>query len=221
MIQSLYKLVFNKKVFDKISYEEYKNPPEEESSIEEQVFDGLRYRYDEFTDSYILLGFRDGYSVADLVIPDAVNGKPVRAIASEAFNQDKKLRSVVIPASIDYVSYLAFEYCSNLTTVESYATVLGENAFFGCGKLETISLKGVTIVKDAIGNCDNLKSVVLSKKVNFINNYAFYTWNIDAITYEGTMEEWRAIVKMASWAYGLEKIVCSDGVLDAEGKVIN
>ena len=157
------------------------------------------------------MGFREGYTVADLVIPDTANGKPVRAIASGAFKNDEILRSVVIPASIDYVSYVAFTNCSNLTTVESYASVLGPLTFFNCEKLETVTLKGVMVLKGVIGYSHKLKNVVIGKDVNLIEDDAFSSWNIYYIHFEGTKAEWEAIEKGED--LGLEKVICSDGTV--------
>lgn len=206
-----------------VTYEEYKNPSkEEESTFKDEIVCGvLRYEYDEVTDSYTVLGFQEGSSVTNLQIPDSVNGKPVRKIASNAFYNDEKLQSVVIPKSVQYIDYLAFDSCSNLRTVEVNGAILSEKAFFCCSMLETITLNGTTIIKSAIGNSHNLKNIVISKELKYIERTAFYTWNITNVAYEGTIEEWLKIEKTQDWDWGLEFIVCSDGTLDVDGNVVN
>lgn len=61
-------------------------------------------------------GFTDGCSSENLVIPAKIDGLPVVCIAQSAFD-GTAIRSVVIPASVETVSYEAFMRCSSLTSV--------------------------------------------------------------------------------------------------------
>ncbi len=79
-------------------------------------------------------------SSGELVIPDDIDGVPVRSIESGAFSDCKGMVSVTIPSSVTSIGRSAFSFCSGLTNV----TMCGERPdapsglFLGRGKLKTI-----------------------------------------------------------------------------------
>lgn len=58
------------------------------------------------------------YKGTSIVIPDEIDGIPVKRIADYAFQGNKKITSVVVGKNIDYVGKCAFEGCSNLTAIK-------------------------------------------------------------------------------------------------------
>lgn len=54
---------------------------------------------------------------ADLVIPEDLFGYPIKGIQNNAFRNYKYLKSVVIPAGVEYIGDYAFYNCDNLTSV--------------------------------------------------------------------------------------------------------
>ena len=77
-----------------------------------------------------------------VIIPDAINGKPVRAIGKRAF-ANKNITSVVLPYSLKRIGEEAFYQCK-LKSLELPETIekIEENAFGECEELTTVMLKG-------------------------------------------------------------------------------
>lgn len=76
-----------------------------------------------------------------VIIPSAVNGKPVTAIGDKAF-LGTKVQSVTIPDSVTVIGINAFKDCTELTEVNipSSVTEIRAYAFRGCTKLAKISV---------------------------------------------------------------------------------
>ena len=81
-----------------------------------------------------------------LVIPSTYKGKPVTAIANEAFMYCYALESIEIPASVTSIGDYAFRSCAALESIEISASVtsIGEYAFFGCESLRSLNYGGTT-----------------------------------------------------------------------------
>jgi uncharacterized ParB-like nuclease family protein len=97
-------------------------------------------------------------TAASVVIPSAIEGKPVTAIGSKAFRDCSGLTSVSLPAGITSISNEAFSGCSGLTSVSLPAgiTSIGYYAFSGCTRLTfttnggawTTAANGKILIKD-------------------------------------------------------------------------
>ena len=76
----------------------------------------------------------------DLVIPEAVDGIPVREIAPHAFENRLRLESVVLPKSVVKVGAFAFHSCRSLQKLEltEYAEDCHDGAFRGCDAIRLI-----------------------------------------------------------------------------------
>ncbi|MBR4759097.1 MAG: leucine-rich repeat protein, partial [Lachnospiraceae bacterium] len=97
-------------------------------------------------------GFKDKtIKIPESVTEDGVTYK-VTAIAKKAFKGNKKIQSVVIPASVTQVGNNAFEGCKNLKTVVIGKRIkkLGANLFKGCGKLKTVTIKSTGLSADNV-----------------------------------------------------------------------
>lgn len=85
-----------------------------------------------------------GYSgsAENLVIPDTINGYPVKGIADDAFDENYNLKSVVIPDDVTYIGSSAFSRCYNLVSVKlpESLTKIERNAFYKCYELDNIVL---------------------------------------------------------------------------------
>ena len=79
-----------------------------------------------------------------LVIPDAVEGKPVAALAAEACSQLEDVESISIPDSVISVGLCAFRGCSHLKSIAFPAglEVFNSDWLRGCGALEEMTLPG-------------------------------------------------------------------------------
>lgn len=78
----------------------------------------------------------------DLVIPETIDGLPVRKIMPSAFSLCQSLTSVKIPANMREVGEMAFSWCTSLTNVtfaEGTASI-GRAAFTNCVALQSVTL---------------------------------------------------------------------------------
>ncbi|MBO5327182.1 MAG: leucine-rich repeat domain-containing protein [Clostridia bacterium] len=99
-----------------------------------------------------------------IVIADTFDGKPVTAIAANAF-QEKLITSVYIPEGITKIGANAFFNCSKLSTVTipTSVTAIGEKAFHYCLRLSSVIFvtgsRLNTIGDWAFHSCENLATV--------------------------------------------------------------
>lgn len=71
--------------------------------------------------------------VYDLIIPEKINGIPVKSIAPEIFS-DSELVGVTFPDTMDTVSENAFSNCESLMLADGKSiTLIGKEAFYNCG----------------------------------------------------------------------------------------
>jgi len=77
-----------------------------------------------------------------LIIPDTIEGLPVRGINNEAFKGCSNLTSIIIPDGIRTIGNSAFLGCSKLTeiTIPDSVTSIGSAIFSGCSKLTSITV---------------------------------------------------------------------------------
>jgi len=115
-----------------------------------------------------------------VVIPNQINGVPVRIIGDYAF-EDTNVTSVTIPASVVSIGERAFDECASLTTVNfaqgSQLRTIDEQAFAGCAGLTNIIIPAsVTSIGDeAFAGCSSLVTVsfVQGSQLRTIGDGAF------------------------------------------------
>ena len=135
------------------------------------------YELGSLTSTYIAItGAKTG--VSELVIPESIDGIPVKLIDEKAFYENTSLVSVTMPDCIEEIKPLAFSFCNNLKTINipSSLTAIGGGAFYHCNSLD-IDLVIPGSVSSIDGNtftgCSSLISVVLEDGVSSISGYAF------------------------------------------------
>jgi len=76
-----------------------------------------------------------------LVVPESIEGYPVRVIASGAFHHRVELTEIVLPNGIELIGDYAFTYCKNLQTITLPENVryIGDCALLGATALKTIN----------------------------------------------------------------------------------
>ena len=108
----------------------------------------------------------------DLVIPSEYEGLPVTSIATRAFEQNKNLVSVEIPASITTLGDFVFSGCTSLKSVyfDTGLKSMGKGAFYNCTSLESISLPpSLSVIGDwAFWNCLSLTSIKIPANVSSV-----------------------------------------------------
>lgn len=110
-------------------------------------------------------------------IPSKIGGLSVTRIASAAFRDMTKLKSVTIPSSVTEIGACAFYGCTNLTTVTLPNSIktIEPYAFAACTTLKSLTLPSSlqTIEHRAFQGCVSLTSITLPKNLNEIGIYAF------------------------------------------------
>lgn len=124
----------------------------------------------------------------NIVIPDSINGVPVKAIADNAFGECTNLVTVTIPDSIEYITGNVFSGCTNLASIE----VSENNAAYSCAdgmlfnkdKTELIAVPSqiskavlpdrlLTINELAFNSCSEITEINVPESVENIEMYAF------------------------------------------------
>ena len=113
-----------------------------------------------------------------VVIPAMYQGKPITAIADNAFKNCIAVESVSLSNNITSIGANAFENCTALTNIvfSNKLTTIGEYAFSGCSNLITISIPQtvVTIGSAAFKNCAKLDNITIPSGVQKLQYQVFY-----------------------------------------------
>ncbi len=99
------------------------------------------YKFTNDGTNVILTAFSDP-GASEIVIPAFADGAPLTRIGFSAFKGNTRLRSVVIPDSVQFIENSAFRDCRNLTKVVAGKQLrsLGQYAFAGCIQLKSFTL---------------------------------------------------------------------------------
>ena len=95
--------------------------------------------------------YNDQKKIKKVVINDGVT-----SIGECAFSCCESLTSITIPNSVTSIGNYAFEYCSSLTsiTIPNSVTSIGKRAFYDCSGLATITVEKGNTKYDSRDNCN-------------------------------------------------------------------
>lgn len=117
-------------------------------------------------------------SVATIVIPNEIDGYPIREIGDSAFENCTKLRSVKIKSKMTSIGNGAFSNCVSLKEIEFPETLesIGEAAFYACSDLESLTIpESVSSIGSyAFAYCISLESIELPDKITELPSALFY-----------------------------------------------
>lgn len=175
--------------------------------------DDVQYTIDTTTGTAAVTGWNT--DAEGLVIADVYNGYPVTTIIDKAFQNNTKLKTISIPASVTTIGSYAFSGCSNLTVVNIPDSVvsIGEYVFQNCTNLGSVrwsskltsiprysfygdsqltavgGIGNVTSIGDnAFYNCRNLSNITLPSGLTTIGGYAFcYNYSLPDIILPDTV----------------------------------
>lgn len=87
----------------------------------------------------------------DVVLPDRVNGQPVRVLGGSLFYLNKDITSAVVPEGVNLIDFNAFYFCEGLERVvlPDSLQAVGAYAFFNCDKLRELHLPGQLSIIDS------------------------------------------------------------------------
>lgn len=109
----------------------------------------------------------------DITIPEKIRGITIKGIGSNAFKNDKTVRSVSLPDTATRIFSNAFYGCSNLETVTGNGITQVDASAFQMSTLENFPFNQLTKIGSyAFSGCNNLKNIDLSN-VETIESYAF------------------------------------------------
>lgn len=158
----------------------------------------------------------------------------LKRIGKRAFFQfsDGGLTTLQIPSSVDTIGDETFANQSMVTvTLPETLTTLGTYLFQSADALQSVRVECAEIPAFCFVRCKKLNQMTISKNVKKIGaNSVNYCTLLDTITYEGSLEEWKAIEKYANWDGNsstspgyLNNIVCVDGTMayDRDNKTWN
>ena len=164
---------------------------------------GLAYALNADGKSYCVTGIGTCKDT-ELKIPDRYKGKPVTKIGQDAFRDNAKIKSIIIPDSVQEIEAFAFFKCSGIETIviPEGVTYIGQGTFRGCKSLKTVTIPVTvnTIIQKAFRDCTGLADIYFG----------------------GTVGQWEAMTKEKSWemdTYAFA-IHCSDGDVMHEDDLI-
>ena len=172
------------------------------SAIPSYTINGINYDLSESAKIAVAVPGKEPYS-GDIVIPATVeyNGIEyvVNAMQPAAFAGCQDLTSVVIDASIDYLTDSLFKDCSSLKSVKLNDGIvkIGHYVFYGCSALEAIDIpQGVASIGESLfRECKSLRSISFPESVRLLGPYAFEgCTNLDSVTIRGFMHQLDALV---------------------------
>ena len=190
-----------------------------------------RINFEDFTCSPLCNAaalYVNGEPVVHLTIPDTIT-----ALNNYAFMHCTSLVGVTIPDQVTSIGLNVFKGCINLTEIgvnaanSNYCAVGGvlftkdmtQLIQYPAAKADTVYVisNGICSVSDsAFWYSANLINITIPDSVTNIEKCAFYNCtNLKSITFEGTMDQWSAVVLGALWNDKVPEmnVVCTDGIL--------
>lgn len=113
----------------------------------------------------------------DIKSVNFANATHLRKIGDLAFSNCTNITLVVIPSSLNELSFASFQKCSSLTSVVIYSNLktIPEQAFYNCTSLSSIYIpESVSSIENyAFGNCSSLNKITIPKATTSIASNAF------------------------------------------------
>lgn len=140
-------------------------------SAENDITSYLTY---EITDGNVTITRCDNSISGDIVIPDTIEGYPVKAIDGFGFYDCYYINSIVIPDSVETICSEAFFNCGSMTkiTLSNNLKTIDSYAFKFCDSLENITIpSSVTFIgADVFKGCTSLSNITVEKNNNFYSS---------------------------------------------------
>ena len=216
------------------------NIPSNIRSIQRKAFEAAYINKIVMSDSVKTIGQRCFSDCRNLTHVTLSN--KIEVIPDLCFIDCRALSTIKLPDNCAVIGYGAFANCQNLRNIEfnnsldkiakqalqgtglrvlelpKSLKLIGDSAFSYCLELEKVYIPGNTTLKsNCFEGCENLTSVTLGKGIELIGGFNFTDCTgLDAITYQGTMDEFSNENIASNWAAGswIYIVHCSDGDLE-------
>lgn len=112
-----------------------------------------------------------------VIIPDSIDGCPVRTLGKDAFCRNKNVEEVIVPDSVETMRGGAFSFCGKLKRVHLSNSIskIVSATFDGCNKLEEINIPDmVSEMPSGLFKDCPLKTLYIGKSLPEINRMDFY-----------------------------------------------
>ncbi len=169
----------------------------EDPAYNEVEINGIVYHVYYYSDYATVAGYKG--SATKLGIPNSISfwdgsvweTYNVTSIEENAFYNNKKITSVVVPVNVELIGENAFADCTALTRAEIHAKHIEMGAFSGCKALANLTLDGtLSIAGYAFKNCTSLTSVTLPSSLEFCAGGVSF-FGCSALKYYYTSEQGR------------------------------
>jgi hypothetical protein len=144
------------------------------------------YLFTNLDGAVIITGYTG--SVAEVTIPNLLQGRPVTIIGDFTFSRCSSLTSITLPNSVTRIGEGAFQGCANLTniTLGNKVASIGPRAFSACASLTGIRIPNsvTNIGEDALRSCTSLTNVTLGRGVTNLGHRFFGCRSLTTITVE-------------------------------------
>lgn len=144
--------------------------------------------------------------------------KPVTFIGNMAFNEQSKLKSIVIPNAVSTIGKRAFFECTRLLSgkLPPSLTSIDDYAFYGCSSITTLVFPDNVqkIGGYAFSHCYNAfenNTLVLPKKLQTISMFAFEYCKMHNIIWP---EDLKTVDRAAFYSCDLEEVTIPGNILD-------
>lgn len=159
----------------------------------------------------------DGYYVADgplkknedlydAIIPEKINGKYVKEISDNAFDDCHYLVNVSIPSSVENADSGLFSGCNKLEKIivdennrkydsrnNCNAIIETETNILVSGCINTIIPNTVTSIGNYAFGYSDLEKIIIPANITSTGKYAFYGCDeLEDVNYLGTLEQWNS-----------------------------
>lgn len=132
-------------------------------------------------DNFTYKIYKEGAAVSgfkgsgEVVLPDSIDGVPVKVIARDAFRGVAYLTKITLPASVTQIAPNAFYMCSGLTSITvSSGCSIGDKAFAYATSLTEANIQTTDIGTGIFYGCTALKSCTLPASLTVIPDQTFY-----------------------------------------------
>lgn len=113
----------------------------------------------------------------DVLIPETIEGLPVKELDSYLFRAHSEIETITIPDSVTTIGWYCFSECKNLKKIElsNNLETISEGLFIECTSLSEITIpESVTYIADsAFSSCKALESIKLPNGIKSVNTQTF------------------------------------------------